>query len=477
MAAFRHRFVLWTVAVLWSACGPRREQLVVQVDDTDCQPGCTASAYEVYVLLDDEQGPCIRRAMRTIGQTDHVFADLDLSEGQRYGLGVASFCQGDLCPRCAGTGFGTAKEGGDVQLKLAQAAECTFGIERVCQPQLLWLSSAAGKLSGRMARGPAHGEGALAGDPIYPDMNQTNAPRDQRVELLPTDDAYIRAGQYADKKHGPEKRIIITTSSLLDYQREGLFRFALEGLAAGSSHRGLLRLYGGFGTETSQTCELAVHAVAIDTWSEGSVTYNTAPATGAPLDTRTMPHQDWIELDVTRHITSQLMDDRVASFRVVSDRKDYLHIRSKEDDVEAHWPELWIYQAIGLESDQDAASFEFETTEPWRWFLWARLYYPGTTAAPTSHPNSFWVTVDDGPPQQLGGREDKDGRWHWDGFGASPASLGFLKAGRHTLKIINRESLETADDALSPRLDVLLLTNEPAFQPTDSAVRLDASTP
>ncbi len=101
------------------------------------------------------------------------------------------------------------------------------------------------------------------------------------------------------------------------------------------------------------------------------------------------------------------------------------------------------------------------------WYLWARMYYPGTTAQPTNDPNSFWVSIDGGAAKILGNRTDVDRAWHWEGAAVSLLSLGNLSAGSHTLRVWNREARELAGSKLSPRLDVLFLTNESGYTPND----------
>ena len=102
------------------------------------------------------------------------------------------------------------------------------------------------------------------------------------------------------------------------------------------------------------------------------------------------------------------------------------------------------------------------------WYLWARMYYPGTTVQPTNDPNSFWASVDGGTARNLGNRTDIDRAWHWEGAAGSLLSLGNLSAGNHTLRVWNREARETAGSKLSPRIDVLFLTSEAGYTPNDA---------
>lgn len=133
-------------------------------------------------------------------------------------------------------------------------------------------------------------------------------------------------------------------------------------------------------------------------------------------------------------------------------------------------------------------AYTVEIPEAAEWFLWARLYYPGTgtrlwrdAREPRENdPNSFYVSVDGGSEKVLGNlKRDPETkllwyrRWHWGGDGAievgkpAPLSLGRLSAGRHTIRIRTRDAVETPGLSLGPRLDALCLTPEAGYRPRD----------
>ena len=116
----------------------------------------------------------------------------------------------------------------------------------------------------------------------------------------------------------------------------------------------------------------------------------------------------------------------------------------------------------------DAATYTVGIPAAGTWYLWARMYYPGTTVQPTNDPNSFWVSIDGGAAKSLGNRTDIDRTWHWEGAAGSLLSLGNLSAGNHTLRVWNREARETGGSKLSPRMDVLFLTSEAGYTPNDT---------
>jgi serine/threonine-protein kinase len=142
-------------------------------------------------------------------------------------------------------------------------------------------------------------------------------------------------------------------------------------------------------------------------------------------------------------------------------------------------------------NDGGWARYEIDLPADGEWFLWARLFYPGGSVVfrgvtgVDDDPNSFYVSVDGGKEQILGNLSyhakkmlSYFRRWHWDGNSEAqkaqepaPMALGHLARGRHTLRIRNRESVETTSSPISPRIDLLCLTPDPAYVPRDEDVR------
>ena len=114
----------------------------------------------------------------------------------------------------------------------------------------------------------------------------------------------------------------------------------------------------------------------------------------------------------------------------------------------------------------DQASYTIVLPEAGAWYLWARLYYPGDVGS--NQANSFLVTIDGGPTLKLGNNRDLFQLWHWDGDGSieigdtAALPLGNLAAGPHEIVVEKREVTPEA-----PRIDVLMLTQDPATSPTD----------
>lgn len=123
-----------------------------------------------------------------------------------------------------------------------------------------------------------------------------------------------------------------------------------------------------------------------------------------------------------------------------------------------------------IDDGQDAVTYTVNFPNPGAWYAWGRFYYPG--AVGSNDPNSFFLSVDGGPEFSFGNnRYDTPAfqEWHWDGNGTAESGvqslhLGSFSAGSHQIRIRNRE----ADPLIGPRLDVLLLTNDGSYVPTDA---------
>ena len=138
----------------------------------------------------------------------------------------------------------------------------------------------------------------------------------------------------------------------------------------------------------------------------------------------------------------------------------------EKDSLEA---ELVFARGASNEIDaQNSHRVDYEIVIPrsTQWYLWARLYYPGVSSS--NHANSFFVRIDMGSALTLGDNTGFFRRWHWGGDGSvesdtpSALPLGTLTAGTHTLSIAKREVSPVA-----PRLDVLVLTPDASWVPTD----------
>jgi hypothetical protein len=137
-------------------------------------------------------------------------------------------------------------------------------------------------------------------------------------------------------------------------------------------------------------------------------------------------------------------------------------------------------------------TYTVDLPEAGTWYLWGRFYYPSSGVRlfrddkepRENDPNSFYVSVDGGKESIFGNlRHDPETRtpwyrrWHWGGDGSvevgkpAPLALGALSKGRHTIRVRNRDAVETGVLPLAPRLDALCLTTLRDYRPRDEDFR------
>ena len=122
----------------------------------------------------------------------------------------------------------------------------------------------------------------------------------------------------------------------------------------------------------------------------------------------------------------------------------------------------------------DKAGYKIKVPASGDWYAWGRFYYPSSGS--DADANSFFLRIDSGTARKFGNNSDKFRKWHWDGDGekvtgaGTRLSLGYISAGTHTLWVVKREVQPTP-----PRLDVILLTRDPYYVPSDSDARAGLS--
>lgn len=161
-------------------------------------------------------------------------------------------------------------------------------------------------------------------------------------------------------------------------------------------------------------------------------------------------------------------------------------------DTDSQKLPTWMGRFLPADRDEGGwVTYTLDIPETGEWYLWGRMFFPGSGTTlwnqngpvRENDPNSFYVRVNQGPEWVFGNlkREAPGGiswyrRWHWNGDGrievGTPAALklGTLTKGRHTLRIRNRDAVETTSLHLAARLDILCLTLDPAYVPKDEEV-------
>ncbi|MEO6218796.1 MAG: DNRLRE domain-containing protein [Ginsengibacter sp.] len=153
----------------------------------------------------------------------------------------------------------------------------------------------------------------------------------QTITLLPSADAYVRNGAYANNNYGSITSLIVKGSPNSGFTRYSYLKFSLGSIVNVKSAK--LRIYG-YNMDNTSVINMAVYSVNDDSWSETGITFNNAPASGALSLSSTVVNDviAYYELDVSDFVKSQLAGDKIVSL-VLKDtsRKDKnLYFSSKE---------------------------------------------------------------------------------------------------------------------------------------------------
>ncbi|KQY55586.1 MULTISPECIES: DNRLRE domain-containing protein [unclassified Nocardioides] len=130
-------------------------------------------------------------------------------------------------------------------------------------------------------------------------------PGTEEVTFAATDDATIHQGQPTTNFGGADRLLVDSSPAVLN----SLVRFSVTGVAGRQVQRATLRLYVLDPTEMGG----AVSGTSDTTWSEQTVTWNTAPAAGPTVGTLPgVQAGSWYEVDVTDLVTG----DGAVSLRI-----------------------------------------------------------------------------------------------------------------------------------------------------------------
>ncbi|MCU7548257.1 DNRLRE domain-containing protein [Chitinophagaceae bacterium LB-8] len=132
------------------------------------------------------------------------------------------------------------------------------------------------------------------------------------ITLSPIEDAFVRNGTYAGTNFGSDINLIVKGTTSSGFARVSYLKFQLAGVSNVVSAK--LRVYGS-NTESATTVNMSVYGVS-DSWTEGGITFNNAPAaSGSALSSAGVNNvAQYYDLDVTGFVQTQFSGDKVASF-------------------------------------------------------------------------------------------------------------------------------------------------------------------
>ena len=122
-------------------------------------------------------------------------------------------------------------------------------------------------------------------------------------------DAHVRDGTYAGQNFGQAATLEVKNSLTTSYRRRAFVRFSLSGIKSASAITSAkVRLFGKLLSADVASLPVGLYAVTNTTWTEGGLTWNTAPTTAAtPLVTKTVSGTTgtWYEFDVMNYLKQQ----------------------------------------------------------------------------------------------------------------------------------------------------------------------------
>jgi chitodextrinase len=191
--------------------------------------------------------------------------------------------------------------------------------------------------------------------PVSSPARATTGPPDDVYTFTPTADAYIHSGSPA-KNFGTATTLAVDGSPLEDT----LLKFAVSGIADRQVVSAKLRMYS---VDTSNDGG-HVHRVADSSWSENTVTWNSAPSEDADevADFSDVAPNTWYQADVTPLVA----DDGSLSMRIDSGSPDGASYSSKEA-TGGRAPQLIVRVATAPTQPTPPFSDDFETGDLGQW--------------------------------------------------------------------------------------------------------------
>ncbi|GGC10417.1 CBM96 family carbohydrate-binding protein [Dyadobacter sediminis] len=176
-----------------------------------------------------------------------------------------------------------------------------------------------------------NGSPALSDDEtIVVTVNNVTAPTS--VTLSPLADSYVRNGSYAGTNYGSATNMVVKSGSGDGITRSAYLKFSLSSLSQVSSAK--LRIYAS-NTENTTSINLSAYGVDNDSWTEGGINLNNAPASSSTVlgSVGVNNTAKYYEIDVTAYVQAQLAADKVVSIAVKnpSNQNKNVNINSKEN--------------------------------------------------------------------------------------------------------------------------------------------------
>jgi len=198
------------------------------------------------------------------------------------------------------------------------------------------------------------------------------------VAIPPTDDAYVHSGR-SSTNYGAETTLYVGDENWNDpvICCRSYLKFDLSGIPPGSTIVSARLWLFVWGVGNPATLDVAAHSVSDDTWSEATVTWNTAPGFNAVAsDIQAVGFNQWVNWDVTADAQAELGNDLVLS-EAMRDTAEYTQGRwagfDSKESYEEYRPYLEVeYQEGPVDEyeygDAPEDGMAYPSVGVWGWF-------------------------------------------------------------------------------------------------------------
>ena len=204
--------------------------------------------------------------------------------------------------------------------------------------------------------------------------------------LSPTDDAFIRGGTYASTNFGTDPTLMVKSSSS-SLTRYSYLKFSISSVASVAS--ATLRIYGSNTTNTS-AISISAYQVNTDSWTEGTIVWNNAPAASTLLSSVSVNNTaKYYDFDVTNFVNTQFSGDKTVSFLVKDPANQDIALTFNSKENAQNQPQLVITSnAAGGPSNALLFVENPDKFPPNGHFVFSKIQTPWAGGEPWAHGDS-----------------------------------------------------------------------------------------
>ncbi len=154
--------------------------------------------------------------------------------------------------------------------------------------------------------------------------------------VSPVDDTYVRGGTNSSRNYGDASFIRVKASGNSFYERIGLVKFDVSGIAQSAATVKIVLPVDGVEKNSAQP--ISIHTLPEDNWSEDTVVWSNRPNAGSLIQTFDVQGSyigSDIVIDVTAYVLAQRSGDQTASFMLTqpNSANSFVDFGSKEGET------------------------------------------------------------------------------------------------------------------------------------------------